>query len=684
MSSSWADGGLRWVRALARVNRVPVQWDRVALSAVGIAAPVGLSLLLYPGDSSVIGAGALASMGALVATVMDLGSAGIERVHRMLLGSLLATVGFALGTLVYGHSVMTFVIVVAAAAVSGLSGAISTTASKSGLYFLTFTVMAANADFGLASPLAAPLFFLAGAMWRLSLTVVVAGLVGRTLSPERRAVADVYTAIANQLAGSAGSAPRPAAATLTTKLDEAYDLMVAARTRVVDRDTRWQSLVMILNGAGPVVTASIAVAGEGRPVDARVVVFLRAVAAWLADSRQSLPPLPPPDASSPQRAALAAAVAHVARVVTQLSPKGSRRGHVRPDLALVAQTSIAERLRASGSSLRAGGEMRSAVVRLVLCMAVAQAICLVLNLDRPYLVMLTVAQVMKPDFGSVFARAVQRAFGTVIGVVIGSLVIVLLPHGVWQVLVIAVLAASIPITKARNYGLYLVVTTPLSVVLVEVHAGSTSALIGSRLMDTLLGCAIVILLGYLLWPSTWRAPRRIAVTVAELARSIALYSEIALGQPRSSQAGGEARDTTQPGGAVSDGELRLIAARRDTSRRLADLRTRVTQSLAEPPRVSSATASWMPEIEALQCVADAVTAAQAIAAVAECEIDMRDVDSSRDALIDLAGAIALDRSPGAEAVPSSGPLEALGAEISSARSALAFRARSPKMARTPS
>ena len=47
--------------------------------------------------------------------------------------------------------------------------------------------------------------------------------------------------------------------------------------------------------------------------------------------------------------------------------------------------------------------------------------------QRPYWVLLTVAIVLKPDFGSVFTRAVQRGAGTLLGVLIGSALLALSP-----------------------------------------------------------------------------------------------------------------------------------------------------------------------------------------------------------------------------------------------------------------
>jgi len=69
-------------------------------------------------------------------------------------------------------------------------------------------------------------------------------------------------------------------------------------------------------------------------------------------------------------------------------------------------------------------------LRLMACMGAAGLVSEVLPLQRSYWVPLTVAIVFKPDYGSVFARALQRGIGTVVGAVAGAALLVLV-HGAW-------------------------------------------------------------------------------------------------------------------------------------------------------------------------------------------------------------------------------------------------------------
>ena len=131
-----------------------------------------------------------------------------------------------------------------------------------------------------------------------------------------------------------------------------------------------------------------------------------------------------------------------------------------------------------------GGQVsRTFVVRLMACMGVAGLVSEVLPLQRSYPVPLTVAIVLKPDYGSVFARALQRGIGTIVGAVAGAVLLALF-HGAWLLVPFGVLAALLPYGRNRNYGLLATFLTPLVVVLVDLLKPVGWRLAGDRLVDT--------------------------------------------------------------------------------------------------------------------------------------------------------------------------------------------------------
>jgi Fusaric acid resistance protein-like len=97
-----------------------------------------------------------------------------------------------------------------------------------------------------------------------------------------------------------------------------------------------------------------------------------------------------------------------------------------------------------------GGTLgRTFTIRLMICIGAAGVVTEVLPLARSYWVPLTVAIVLRPDYGSVFAPALQRGIGTIVGAVAGAVLLVLL-HGTWLLIPFAVLAARAVLAAHRR------------------------------------------------------------------------------------------------------------------------------------------------------------------------------------------------------------------------------------------
>jgi uncharacterized membrane protein YccC len=240
-------------------------------------------------------------------------------------------------------------------------------------------------------------------------------------------------------------------------------------------------------------------------------------------------------------------------------------------------------------------------LRLMACMGAAGLVSEVLPLQRSYWVPLTVAIVFKPDYGSVFARALQRGIGTVVGAVAGAVLLVLV-HGTWLLIPFAVLAALLPFGRSRNYGLLATFLTPLVVVLVDLLNPGGWRLAEDRLIDTLIGCAIVLLIGFAPWPMSWYS--HLPQQYARAALDVCRYLEEAL-DPGAGVLGADAPRGAGPRAAGPPARSRM---RRSTYRALADLRAEFQRTMSEPPSISRRATAWWPAVVALEQVMDAGTA----------------------------------------------------------------------------
>jgi uncharacterized membrane protein YccC len=269
-----------------------------------------------------------------------------------------------------------------------------------------------------------------------------------------------------------------------------------------------------------------------------------------------------------------------------------------------------------------------------------------LPLTRPYWVLLTVALVLKPDFGSVFARAVQRGAGTLLGVLLGSALLALLaevPGRGWVLVAMALAAAVLPWARTVNFGLFSVVQTPLIILLLDLALPSSPGLVGARLVDTLVGCAIVLVLGYALWPQTWRAP--LDEALGDATGALDGFVEAAF----------------------TGDDPAIRRARRRSYRALTELQTQLQRRLAEPPPVSSRAAAWWPVIVQLERTSDAVTEAVIAIRAGSPAPDLAQVAVLRRAIRQLEADVLAHRPPDDAEILAEGVLAPVAREVDTAR-----------------
>jgi uncharacterized membrane protein YccC len=550
-----------WLAEVARQRRVPVPWADMARAALAICLP--LSVAFAAGRASI---GVLPAMGGLLGTLADTGGPYLTRVKRVGAAVLLGGgTGLTIGALIHGRGWVAVIVLVGVAGVSGLLSSAGDLGSVAGLQLLVYAGLGLG-PVGSERPVwHVAAGFIVGGAWAVLL--ILPGWLWSPYGKEQRSVAAVYTALAAKLA-AIGTARFPAARRdVTAALDLAYDELLTVRERSSGRNQRTMRLVALLNVSHQVAEASTALALAGDRQPPLVIDVVRRLAASILDGDP--PPLIPPVWDlSPGAVALRDALAGAVRVLSSSSAASRSAGAERPD-RLVGPGRV--------------GYMFT--LRLMACVLVASLCSEVLPLQRSYWVVLTVAIVMKPDYGSVFARAVQRGLGTVLGAVLGA-VILLLVHGVWLLVPFAVLAGLLPLGRSRNYGLLAVFLTPLVVVLISLLRPGSWHLAGDRLLDTVVGCFIVILVGFLPWWTTWyvHLPAQFGVA-ADL---VCTYMVAALG-----------------GGDASVDVSRL---RRGTYRAVADLRADFQRTMSEPPAISRRASAWWPAVVGLEGVMDAVTA----------------------------------------------------------------------------
>ena len=320
--------------------------------------------------------------------------------------------------------------------------------------------------------------------------------------------------------------------------------------------------------------------------------------------------IPPEWSPSPGALALREGMVSLARVISGnwAPPTAPPDGADSPGL----RARLRGRLLHLGELLAGGRIAWEYTFRLMLCTGVAAVLSEVLPLQRSYWLVLTVGIILKPDFGSVFARAVQRAIGTVVGAVLGAAILAIVPYGPWLLVPFGVLAALLPYARARNFGLVTTFLTPLVVLLIDLLQQTGWRLAETRLIDTVLASAVVLVVGYAPWPSAWQA--HLPGQFAEAVRAVCAYMDEALVPPPAGQAAQvPAGAPTAPAGVRAPPTGGLPAwpslLRRRAFRALSNMRTEFQRTMSEPTAVSRRASAWWPVLVGLEEVMDAVTAA---------------------------------------------------------------------------
>jgi uncharacterized membrane protein YccC len=558
-----------WLVEVVRPVPAPLPWAMMIRAALAVCGPLALGLAL---DKSV--PGLLAAMGGLLGTVADRDGSYPARLKRMAAAGFFGgAAGLVLGGLVHGHGWLAVAVLVLVAGLSAVLTAAGATVSLTGLQLLVYTTLGTGPLGTLRPWWWPPMLLLAGVAW--SMLLLAGAWLVMPLAPEQRSTAAVYRAIADLLRAAGTPGYPHAHQALATALNRAWDDLAARRARISGQDPDLVRVAALLRQTHPLTEAAVTLVQEGTPPPPGIIDTIEAI----ADGVQYGTPVSaaqPAAGRTVGSRALVAAVSAAADLASGRRPPGGATAPRRPGRR--------ERLRDIFDETVGGHLTRIFAVRLMLSVGVAALVSQAFPVQRSYWVVLTVAIVLRPDFGSVFARALQRGLGTVAGAVLGAVILVVVPPGPLLLIPCAVFAALLPYGRARNWGLFTTFLTPLVVILIDLLAQTGWALALDRLADTLLGCAVVLLVGYAPWPSSWHAhlPERVVTALDSVAR----YTEQALpGNPGRS------------------------ALRRRAYRALSDLRTEFQRTLAEPPAVSRRTARLWPAMLALEQVTDAVTSA---------------------------------------------------------------------------
>ncbi|MFR0351920.1 FUSC family protein [Streptomyces sediminimaris] len=563
-----------WLAHALRAQRGPVPWSAVVRGALS-AGPLLLGSVLL-GRAPL---GVVAAIAAMLAGINDRPGSRRSSVRRLGVPALAGAAGLLVGSYAAEHigAVGLTALLAGLGLVAGGVSAAGPVASSAGTHLLVMSAVGAGMPLpgeGWQRAVA----FVAGAGWLAGLRLVLptpgAGAGDFRFDGEREAVAAVYEAVADLLdaAGTEHAVARRAA--LTAALDHAQDALTGPRLRRRASSAAERRLHARYAAALPLGEAATALAWAGEAVGGRAAEAPRRLAAAVRGNGHT-GPLPAPHRSGPALRALDDALLHAAHAFDQ--GKGgdlhSRRRTARAFVRVV---------------LGAGG--REYGLRVALCFGVSVAAAQALHHARWYgqhehwyWLPVTTVFLVKPDLGPLVSRVLCRAAGTVLGALLFAGLAAALPRPGGLVAVVAVGGALIPVAT-RHFAAQTTVVTVLVLALVMV-GGERQASAG-RIGETLLACAIVLVVGHLPMPGQRGGGVRARVSAAGAA-ACAYLTHVLAG----------------PGDRAARWTLR-----REAYRTLAEARTAIALAAAELPSLARHSRGAGEIVTTLERLVDATTA----------------------------------------------------------------------------
>ncbi|MFE3037054.1 FUSC family protein [Streptomyces canus] len=581
-----------WLAHALRAQRGPIPWSAVVRGALS-AGPLLLAGVLA--DHTPLGV--VAAIAAMLAGINDRPGSRRVSVKRIGVPALAGAVGMVVGTYAgeYVGAVTLTVLLTLVGLVAGSISAVGPVASGAGTQLLVASAIGAGMPLPVEGWLRA-VAYLGGGCWLLALRLALptpGALAGDfRFDGEREAVAAVYEAVAGLLdaVGTEHATARRVA--LTAALDHAQDALTGPRLRRYASSAAERRLHAQYAAALPLGEAATALAWAEEAVPGRASAGPRRLAAAVRENTHT-GPLPAPHRSGPALRALDDALLRAAEAFDrgQGEDLHTRRLTVRDLLRSV---------------FGAGG--REYGLRVALCFGASAAVAQALHHSHWYgehahwyWLPATAVFLVKPDLGPLASRVLCRAAGTVLGALVFAGFALVLPRPEGLIALVAVSGALIPVAT-RHFAAQTAVVTVLVLALVMV-GGEPQASAG-RIAETLLACAIVLIVGHLPMPGQrgGRVRSRLAAAGTAAQEYLAhVLRETERPVPR--DAGSALREAT-----TDDARAPRWTLRREAYRALAEARTAIAHAAAELPALARHSEGADEIVAVLERIVDTTTA----------------------------------------------------------------------------
>jgi len=526
-------------RPLAALWRALTHFDHAQIhvwvglrNALGVTLPLAVGVHLgYPGS------GLTAATGALNVAAADGVDSYRLRWQRMLTSSVFCALAVWIGALAAPHSVAASIARTAWAFGAGLVVCLGATAADIAMISLVVFTIYSEQPMTAAHAAWSGLAALGGGLLQTVFSIALWPVHARR--PERQAIAALYaelkraaTAKPDPYASPLASAQSTAARQALSSLANDHSIDAERQFMLVSEAERMRLSLFALNR----VRVRLSREPGGETAAAAIAHFLEAagrVAGAVGASLQERKPaeIPQQDLSdaeaanaglralgqSPFSAALAPHL-HEARLqMDALAGQLRAAAELARNATPGGENSFAEREARVPWNLQLGGRLATIranltlessalrhAVRIALCFAVGGAVEHAMAIPWSYWLPMTIALVLKPDFGATFSRGVLRLAGTYAGLLLATFLFHFVSPAAWaHVLWVGILVALMRSLGRANYGILVMLVSALVVFLLSLIGLLPGQMITARAINTTVGGAIALAI-YWLWPTRER------------------------------------------------------------------------------------------------------------------------------------------------------------------------------------
>jgi uncharacterized membrane protein YccC len=566
------------LESLTRMKRPDVPLRVVLRNVAAVVLPLGVGMAT--GHAAIglgVGAGALNTM------FSDQPGPYRQRVWRLLLASLAAGLAALVGFVIGGMLGPMLLATALCGFVGGLLVVFGPDAARVGMTSVILLVVTAATPLpSLAAALGASALLFSGGLLMMLFSVAAWPL--HRYRPERHALATVYRGLAMLARQQAADDTEvPALTDTMTTLQhtllgrhhargramEAFGVLLELAERIRLELTAISELgarpghVGFRDHAAQALAAIAAALDEGEaPQEAE-----QALQNLQASEDAGLAAAERPDGLAIHVHALTGQIAAAVRNANWAGTRGELR-------AAAAETPLPAALRIGSARaiLRANLTPTSVAfrhaVRSAICLSVALFVSRQWQLPHGYWLPMTAAIVLRPDFAATINFGLLRVLGTVLGLLLTTVLLFVTPNEPWAHLALmAVLCMGFRYLATAHYGLAVAALTGTVVILLSFEGVDSGAAVIDRVVNTALGSGMA-LLAYLLWP-TWERGRARAA-LAAMIEAYAVYL-LALARPGQHDSHREARTAARTARSNALASLERMRAEPATPPELLDL-----------------------------------------------------------------------------------------------------------------